>query len=102
MEKGFFEKVYELVKKIPKGRVLTYGMTARMLGYPGKAIIVGWALHSNPYKDTVPCHRIVDRNGNVSGSFAFGGSCVQRRLLEDEGIIFKSDGSIDLERYLWK
>ncbi len=102
MEKGFFEKVYELVKKIPEGRVLTYGMVAQMLGYPRKARIVGWALHSNPYKGIVPCHRVVDRNGNLSGGFAFGGPCVQRRLLENEGIVFKSDGSIDLGIYLWK
>lgn len=99
---GIFEKVYEVVRQIPKGKVATYGQIAKIIGEPRKAKIVGWALHSNPYKETVPCHRVVNRNGELSGSFAFGGMEVQRKLLEEEGIIFDENGRINLQKYLWK
>jgi len=99
---GIFEKVYEVVRQIPKGKVATYGQIAKIIGEPRKAKIVGWALHSNPYKGTVPCHRVVNRNGELSGSFAFGGMEVQRKLLEEEGIIFDENGRISLQKYLWK
>ncbi|HHW49037.1 MAG TPA: MGMT family protein [Clostridiaceae bacterium] len=99
---GFFEKVYEVVKRIPKGKVATYGQIARIIGEPRKAKIVGWALHSNPYKGIVPCHRVVNRNGELSGGFAFGGMEIQRKLLEDEGIIFDESGRINLRKYLRK
>lgn len=99
---GFFEKVYDVVRKIPEGKVATYGQLAAMIGEPRKAKIVGWALHSNPYKGEVPCHRVVNRHGNLSGSFAFGGSDIQRQLLEKEGVEFDSEGKVVLERFLWK
>ncbi len=99
---SFFEKVYEAVKKIPKGNVATYGQIAGLIGEPRKAKIVGWALHSNPYRGIVPCHRVVNRKGELSGSFAFGGMEIQKKLLEDEGIIISENGTIDLEKYLWK
>ncbi len=99
---SFFEKVYEVVKKIPKGHVATYGQIAGLIGEPRKAKIVGWALHSNPYRGIVPCHRVVNRKGELSGSFAFGGMEIQKKLLEDEGIIISENGTIDLEKYLWK
>lgn len=98
---GFFEQVYEIVKNIPKGKVLTYGEIAKMMGMPRKAKIVGWALHSNPYEGIVPCHRVVNRKGELSGSFVFGGKDAQRELLEVEGIIFEKDGIINLQKYLW-
>jgi len=99
MNKGFFERVYDVVRQIPEGKVATYGQIARIIGEPRKAKIVGWALHSNPYKGDVPCHRVVNRNGELSGSFAFGGMEVQRKLLENEGIIFNEDGTINLHKY---
>lgn len=99
---SFFEDVYTVVRKIPKGKVATYGQIARMLGQPKKSKIVGWALHSNPYQGTVPCHRVVNRNGELSEGFVFGGSQVQKKLLEDEGIIVDKEGIIDLQEYLWK
>lgn len=99
---GFFERVYEIVKQVPVGKVATYGQIARLLGEPRKSKIVGWALHVNPYKGKVPCHRVVNRNGELSGSFAFGGLEAQKKLLEDEGIKFCENGIIDLEKYLWK
>lgn len=99
---AFFEEVYEIVRKIPRGKVSTYGDIARMLGQPGKAKVVGWALHSNPYSGDVPCHRVINRKGELSRNFAFGGMEIQRRMLEEEGIVFNKDGTIDLNRYLWR
>lgn len=99
---SFFEDVYNAVKEIPEGKVATYGQIAQIAGYPGKARIVGWALHKNPYQGIVPCHRVVNRNGELSGAFAFGGMEQQRKLLEREGIIFNENDKIDLEKYLWK
>jgi methylated-DNA-protein-cysteine methyltransferase-like protein len=98
---SFFEDVYEVVKKIPKGKVATYGQIAKILGYPRKAKIVGWALHKNPYYGEVPCHRVVNRNGESSSGFAFGGEHEQQKLLEQEGIIFDESGKINLKKYLW-
>ncbi len=98
----FFEEVYDIVRKIPKGKVATYGQIARMLGQPKRAKIVGWALHKNPYFGEVPCHRVVNRNGEISSGFAFGGITVQKEMLEAEGIIFDEGSKIDLNKYLWK
>ena len=98
---NYFELVYEVVRKIPKGKVATYGQIAALTGYPGRAKYVGYALHVNPYFGEVPCHRVVNRFGGTTKSFAFGGENVQRKMLEDEGIVFNSDGKIDLEKYLW-
>jgi len=98
---GFFDKVYEVVKEIPKGKVATYGQIAGLIGEPKKSKIVGWALHSNPYEGVVPCHRVVNRFGQLSGAFAFGGMEVQKKLLEEEGIIFDKGGIIDLQKYQW-
>lgn len=99
---SFFEEVYKIVKKIPKGKVATYGQIAKILGNPRKSIVVGWALHSNPSPGTIPCHRVVNREGRLSGAFAFGGMDVQRSLLEKEGIEVNDEGIVDLATYLWK
>jgi methylated-DNA-protein-cysteine methyltransferase related protein len=99
---GFFENVYELVKRIPEGKVATYGQIARMLGEPRKGKIVGWALHSNPSPAVIPCHRVVNRFGELSGGFAFGGSEAQKKLLKKEGILIDESGTIDLRKYLWE
>lgn len=94
-----FEKIYEVVKNIPKGRVATYGQVARLAGNPRWARVVGYALHNNPDPDTIPCHRVVNKDGKVAEAFVFGGGGVQRSLLESEGIIFEPDGTIDLKKY---
>ncbi len=99
---AFFQEVYDIVRKIPKGKVATYGQIARMLGQPKRAKIVGWALHKNPYFGEVPCHRVVNRNGEISSGFAFGGMEVQKEMLEAEGITFDEDGKIDLNEFLWR
>ncbi len=97
-----FEKIYEVVLKIPKGRVATYGQVARIAGNPRWARVVGYALHVNPAFGIIPCHRVVNREGRVASGFAFGGEGVQRAMLENEGIVFESDGSIDLDKFGWK
>lgn len=97
-----FEKIYEIVKQIPSGRVATYGQIAALAGNPRMSRIVGYALHVNPNPDRIPCFRVVNRFGETSGSFAFGGPDEQRRLLELDGIEFESDGRIDLEKYIWR
>ena len=94
-----FEKIYEVVKNISEGKVATYGQVALLAGNPRWARVVGYALHVNPEPGTIPCHRVVNREGKVAPSFAFGGEGVQRQLLESEGIVFESDGRIDLEKY---
>ena len=97
-----FEKIYGVVKQIPSGKVATYGQIAALAGNPRMSRIVGYALHVNPNPDEIPCFRVVNRFGETSGSFAFGGPDEQRRLLELDGIEFKSDGRIDLEKYIWE
>ena len=94
-----FEIIYEVVKSIPKGKVATYGQVARLAGNPRWSRVVGYALHVNPAPGVIPCHRVVNREGKVAPAFAFGGSDIQRELLEAEGIIFESDGHVDLEKY---
>lgn len=94
-----FEKIYEVVKQIPYGRVATYGQVAMFAGNPRWARVVGYALHNNPDPQNIPCYRVVNREGRVAPAFAFGGENVQRELLEKEGIVFESDGHIDLEKY---
>ena len=94
-----FEKIYEVVKSIPEGKVATYGQVALLAGNPRWARVVGYALHVNPEPGIIPCHRVVNREGRVAPGFAFGGKGVQRQLLESKGIVFETDGRIDLEKY---
>lgn len=97
---GTFQRVYEIVRKIPKGRVTTYGQIALLLGNPRMSRVVGYALHVNPDQSAIPCHRVVNRFGGLSEAFAFGGINCQRELLEKEGIIF-TDENVDLKKYMW-
>lgn len=96
-----FERVYEIVKKIPAGKTATYGQIARLLGNPRLSRTVGFALHANPSPETIPCFRVVNREGRLSPAFAFGGEEAQRRLLLEEGVIFLPDGRVDLARCGW-
>jgi len=95
-----FEKIYEVVRKIPYGKVATYGQIALLAGNPHWSQVVGYALHSNPDPDGIPCYRVVNRFGALSSAFAFGGINRQQELLEAEGIAVK-DGKVDLKEYLW-
>lgn len=87
------------MRTIPRGKVATYGQIAAHMGNQNLARAVGNILHQNPDPGHFPCHRVVSSKGQVSPSFAFGGADAQRRLLEQEGIAFKPDGRIDLEKY---
>lgn len=99
--KSVFELIYDQVKRIPKGRVATYGQIAALAGNPRWSRVVGYALHVNPEPGVIPCHRVVDRNGRVSSAFAFGGENAQIKLLECEGVPVV-DGIADLEHYRWQ
>lgn len=94
-----YNKIYEVVKTIPRGRVMTYGQVALYAGNPKAARVVGNALHHNPRPGEIPCHRVVNRRGELSGSFAFGGPDAQRELLLAEGIEFLPDGRVDIKKY---
>ncbi len=98
--KSYREKVYELVSKIPKGKVTTYGAIGKKLHMSPRT--VGTALHLNPYEGEVPCHRVVNRDGRIAPGFAFGGIGEQRKRLENEGIVFLDDTHLDLTTYLHK
>ena len=101
MTSNTFELIYEQVKRIPKGKVATYGQIAALTGNPRRSRVVGYALHVNPEPGTIPCHRVVDRNGRLSPAFAFGGINMQEKLLENEGVEV-SDGFVDIEKYRWE
>lgn len=94
-----FEKIYDVVRSIPKGRVATYGQVAMLAGNPRWARVVGYALHNNPDPSRIPCYRVVNREGRVAPGFVFGGESAQRKLLENEGVVFEPDGHIDLSKY---
>jgi methylated-DNA-protein-cysteine methyltransferase-like protein len=96
-----FEKIYEVVRQIPYGRVATYGQIAELAGNRRWARVVGYALHANPDPDTIPCYRVVNRHGETSKAFAFGGQDRQIKLLEAEGVRFV-DGRVDLQNFLWR
>ena len=97
-----FEKIYEVVKAIPKGKVASYGTVALLAGNPRRSRVVGYALHVNPQPGTIPCHRVVTKNGELAKAFAFGGENMQRTLLAEEGIEFLSDGRVDMSRFSWQ
>lgn len=95
-----FQKIYEVVKRIPRGKVATYGQIATLAGNRHWSRVVGYALHSNPDPKKIPCHRVVTRDGCVSSAFAFGGANEQVRLLTDEGVGFEN-GRVILKDFLW-
>jgi len=95
---SFFERVYEVVRIIPRGKVATYGQIAEILGTKDSRKI-GWALHANRDQKT-PCHRVVNRVGALAPNFAFDGEEEQRRRLLAEGISFVGK-KVDLKRHLW-
>ena len=96
-----FELIYEQVKKIPRGKVATYGQIAMLAGNPRWARVVGYALHANPDPDSIPCYRVLNRFGGLAPAFAFGGAEKQAELLRADGVEVREDGTVDLEKYLW-
>jgi len=98
---ALFDRVWSIAAKIPRGKVTTYGAIARALGSPGAARTVGWAMRATPAGSGVVCHRVVNARGELSPQEVFGGSDVQRSLLESEGITFDRQGRVDMKRHLW-
>ena len=92
------KRIYEAVKKIPRGKVATYGQVAEMAGDKKMARAVGNALHKNPDPEGIPCYRVVNAKGELAGEFAFGGEGAQRKLLEADGIVV-TNGRVDLKKY---
>ncbi len=96
----FFNRVYKVVKKIPAGKVATYGQIAGVLGTKD-ARKVGFALHANRSRE-VPCHRVVNKEGKLASNFAFNGAAEQRARLISEGITFKDEMHVELSKHLLK
>jgi len=101
MVDSFFGQVYRVVRRIPTGKVATYGQIARLLGMPHAARTVGWALHSIPDGYDVPWQRVVNARGIISLERNGPGGAIQRALLEAEGVVFDESGRIDLQVYGW-
>ena len=98
-----YERIYEVVRRIPRGRVATYGDVARLAGLPRQPRLVGYALHAAPEGARLPWHRVVNAQGRLSlGRGVAGGELPQRFRLEREGVVFDPSGKIRLETYRWK
>lgn len=93
------ESVFAYLRTIPPGKVTTYGRIAEYLGNRKYARTVGNILHSNPDPSRYPCHRVVNSRGEVAENYAFGGALAQRKRLEDEGIVFERNGTVDIKKY---
>jgi len=100
-EVSFFSRVYEVVCKIPEGKVTTYGAIAKYLGSPQSSRMVGWAMNSAHTQPNIPAHRVVNRNGILTGKHHFGGGKIMQQLLENEGIQVIDDQIQDLKNHLW-
>ena len=96
-----YQRIYDVVRRIPPGRVATYGQVASLAGLPGQARQVGYALHALPDGSTVPWHRVVNAKGCVSTRALPGPELVQRQLLAREGVVFNARGQVSLEDVRW-
>ena len=97
---GFFDQVYKVVEKIPHGRVTSYGAIAKYLGASGSARMVGWAMNASK-KAEVPAHRVVNRNGLLSGKHHFKGTHLMQQLLESEGVVVKENQVQQFDVLFW-
>ena len=95
----FARRVYDAVKSIPDGCVMSYGRVAALAGNPRASRGVGFCLHHNPEPGVIPCHRVVFADGRLASAFAFGGEGVQRAMLEAEGVTFLPDGRVDMAKH---
>lgn len=99
---GFFNKVYEVVRLIPFGKVTSYGAIAKYLGSAQSSRMVGWAMNNSHTQDNyVPAHRVVNRNGLLTGKHHFGNTNTMKQLLENEGLKVENDQITDFERHFW-
>ena len=97
----FFEKVYAVVRLIPKGRVTSYGAIAKSLGTPSSSRMVGWAMNAAHTKKDVPAHRVVNRNGLLTGKMHFSTPDEMENLLKKEGITVKKDKIVYFDKLFW-
>ena len=97
----FFDKVYNVVRKIPEGKVTSYGAIASYLGVKKSARLVGWAMNASHGDNSIPAHRVVTRIGLLTGKHHFGGTKVIQQLLENEGILIKENKILNLELHFW-
>lgn len=102
---AFSDRVFAVVKQIPRGKVATYGQIARIIGAPRSARYIGYALRANPAPGTdpasIPCHRVVFKDGHMATGFAFGGPGVQQAMLQEEGVQFDDENKVVMSKYLW-
>lgn len=96
--KELYKEIYKIVAEIPRGTVMTYGQVARSVGNPGWAKLVGRVVAETPEELDIPCHRVINGKGEMSPEYVFGGQDKQRKMLEDEGVIFKANGCVDLKK----
>jgi methylated-DNA-protein-cysteine methyltransferase related protein len=102
MEENFFERVYQVARQIPYGRVTSYGAIAKSLGTARSARMVGWAMNASHNLEDVPAHRVVNRNGMLSGKHHFQGTNLMQQLLESEGVDVVDNQIVDFERVFWE
>lgn len=100
-ENSFFEKVYNVVRDIPYGKVTTYGAIAKKIGMPKSARMVGWAMNASHELEDVPAHRVVNRKGLLTGKAHFSSPNLMQQLLESEGIKIKDNQIQNFEEFLW-
>lgn len=100
-EENFFQRVYEVARQIPFGKVTSYGAIANYLGSRGSARMVGWAMNGSSNMEDVPAHRVVNRKGLLSGKHHFEGTNLMQQLLENEGIQVEDNQIVDFERHFW-
>jgi methylated-DNA-protein-cysteine methyltransferase-like protein len=98
---NFFERVYEIVRQIPEGKVTSYGAIAKVLGTARSARMVGWAMNASHNREDVPAHRVVNRKGLLSGKHHFEGTNLMQQLLENEGIQVVDNQIVDFEKVFW-
>jgi methylated-DNA-protein-cysteine methyltransferase-like protein len=102
MEENFFERVYQIARQIPYGRVTSYGAIAKSLGAARSARMVGWAMNASHNLEDVPAHRVVNRNGMLSGKHHFQGTNLMQQLLESEGVDVVDNQIVDFEKVFWE
>lgn len=99
---SFYNRVYEVVRQVPEGKVTTYGAIAHCLGSKGSSRMVGWAMNNSHHLDNpVPAHRVVNRNGVLTGKHHFPGANLMKELLENEGIEIVNDNIVDFSKVFW-
>ena len=99
--KDFFQKVYEVVKMIPSGRVSTYGLIAKYLGSANSSRVVGYAMNASHQNSDIPAHRVVNRLGILTGKHHFSGTTLMKNLLESEGVKIQNDRVVNFKKVVW-